>query len=40
MNGGGAESEGDTEWEKTFANDVSIKGLVSKIYKELIELNT
>ena len=28
-----------TEWEKIFANDVSDKGLVSKIYKEL-KLNT
>ena len=26
-----------TEWEKIFANDVSDKGLVSKIYKELIK---
>ena len=25
-----------TEWEKIFANDLSDKGLVSKIYKELI----
>ena len=25
-----------TEWEKIFANDVSDKGLVSKIYKEFI----
>ena len=25
-----------TEWEKVFANDISDKGLVSKIYKELI----
>ena len=24
------------EWEKIFANDISDKGLVSKIYKELI----
>ena len=24
-----------TEWEKIFANDISEKGLVSKIYKEL-----
>ena len=29
-----------TEWEKIFANDVSDKELVSKIYKELIKLNT
>ena len=27
-----------TEWKKTFANDMSDKGLVSKIYKELIKL--
>ena len=29
-----------TEWEKIFANDVSDEGLVSKIYRELIKLNT
>ena len=29
-----------TEWEKIFANDISDKGLVSNIYRELIKLNT
>ena len=29
-----------TEWEKIYANDLSDKWLVSKIYKELIKLNT
>jgi len=26
------------EWEKIFANDVTDKGLISKIYKQLIQL--
>ena len=29
-----------TEWEKTFATEILDKVLVSKIYKELIKLNT
>ena len=29
-----------TEWEKIFANVLSDKGLVSKIYKEFIKVNT
>ena len=29
-----------TEWEKIFTNDISDKGLVSKIYKELTKLHT
>ena len=28
-----------TEWEKIFANDVTGKGLISKIHKQLIQLN-
>ena len=29
-----------TEWKKMFTNDISGKGLVSKIYKEFIKLKT
>ena len=29
-----------TEWEKIFANDMSCKRLISKIYKELIQLKS
>ena len=27
------------DWEKIFANDVTKKGLISKIYKQLIQLD-
>ena len=28
-----------TEWQKIFANDMSNKGLISNIYKQLIQFN-
>ena len=28
-----------TEWENSFANHISSKGLTSKIYKELVKVN-
>ena len=37
---GNNQQNNQLEWEKIFANDISDKGLVSKIYKELTKLHT
>ena len=34
------EEKPQTTWEKIFASDVPDKGLISKIYKQLTQLNT
>ena len=28
------------EWDKIFAHHISVKGLISKIYKEVIKINS
>ena len=29
-----------SKWEKIIANEITVKGLIAKIYKQLIQLNT
>jgi len=39
-NGNYKQGEKPSEWEKIIANETTDKGLISKIHKQLIQLNT